>query len=234
MAVERRPGVSPSSDRAPESLMDRRRRELRQNLSEAATRMFLERGFDAVKVADVAAACGVTEKTVFNHFPRKEALLADRWDEQTSAICHLLGDPRRSPLDAVLAVLERDAGSITAPAQVSAHHHLRDLRRFNALMKSSPSLGSYNRDKLHDLATAIAGILANRWRVPEDAPEPCVTATAVTGLWHVYAQSLQRHLDNGDLAQIANSVRDDLHSAANILRRGLQETDPHQAGAVKR
>lgn len=227
MAVERRPGAGPPSDRTPESLMDRRRRELRQDLSDVATRMFLERGFDAVKVAEVAAACGVTEKTVFNHFPCKEALLADRWEEQTAAICSLLGDPRSSPLDAVLAVLERDAASITVTAQGSARHHLRDLRRFNALMKSSPSLGSYNRDKLHGLATAIAGILASRWQVPEDAPEPCVTAAAVTGLWQVYAQSLQRHLDRGDLAQIADSVRADLQSAANILRRGLQQTDSH-------
>ena len=47
-------------------------------ISEVATRLFLERGFDAVTVADVARAAGVSSVTVFNHFPRKEDLFLDR------------------------------------------------------------------------------------------------------------------------------------------------------------
>ena len=68
-------GTSP-----PPSLREQRRAELRQRLSDTATALFLERGFDAVKVVDIARACGVTEKTVFNHFPSKESLLVDRWE----------------------------------------------------------------------------------------------------------------------------------------------------------
>lgn len=43
-----------------------------------ASRLFLERGFDAVTVAEVAKAAGVSSVTVFNHFPRKEDLFLDR------------------------------------------------------------------------------------------------------------------------------------------------------------
>jgi AcrR family transcriptional regulator len=50
----------------------------RARISEVATRLFLERGFDAVTVADVAREAGVSSVTVFNHFPRKEDLLLDR------------------------------------------------------------------------------------------------------------------------------------------------------------
>ena len=42
-----------------------------------ATRLFLERGFDAVTVAEVAREAGVSSVTVFNHFPRKEDLMLD-------------------------------------------------------------------------------------------------------------------------------------------------------------
>jgi AcrR family transcriptional regulator len=43
-----------------------------------ANRLFLERGYDAVTVADVAREAGVSSVTVFNHFPRKEDLFLDR------------------------------------------------------------------------------------------------------------------------------------------------------------
>ena len=50
----------------------------RARIAEVAARLFLERGFDAVTVADVAREAGVSSVTVFNHFPRKEDLLLDR------------------------------------------------------------------------------------------------------------------------------------------------------------
>ena len=58
-----------------EGLRERKKRLMRERLSDTAARLFLERGFDAVRVAEVAEACGVSEKTVFNYFPTKEALL---------------------------------------------------------------------------------------------------------------------------------------------------------------
>ena len=53
----------------------------RKRISDIATAMFLERGFDAVTVAEVARAAGVSSVTVFNHFARKEDLLFDREED---------------------------------------------------------------------------------------------------------------------------------------------------------
>jgi AcrR family transcriptional regulator len=50
----------------------------RARIAEVAARLFLDRGFDAVTVAEVAREAGVSSVTVFNHFPRKEDLYLDR------------------------------------------------------------------------------------------------------------------------------------------------------------
>ena len=47
-------------------------------IREVANRLFLERGYDSVTVAEVAREAGVSSVTVFNHFPRKEDLFLDR------------------------------------------------------------------------------------------------------------------------------------------------------------
>src|SRR5260370_7358464 len=63
-----------------EGLRERKKRLMRQQLSDTATQMFMERGFDAVRVTEIAGACGVSEKTVFNYFPTKESLILDPLD----------------------------------------------------------------------------------------------------------------------------------------------------------
>ena len=57
----------------PVGIRERKRAETYARIQAEAMRLFLERGFDAVRVAEIAEACGVSEKTVFNYFPTKES-----------------------------------------------------------------------------------------------------------------------------------------------------------------
>ncbi|MBN9747055.1 TetR family transcriptional regulator [Amycolatopsis sp. A1MSW2902] len=50
----------------------------RARILAVANRLFVERGYEAVTVAEIAREAGVSSVTVFNHFARKEDLFLDR------------------------------------------------------------------------------------------------------------------------------------------------------------
>src|SRR5271154_4796474 len=106
----RTPGTGgPEPDLRPHiGLRERKKRLMRQQLSDTATELFLERGFDAVRVAEIAEACGVSEKTVFNYFPTKESLLLDRWGTTMASLRTGLAEPAVPPTEAALRILDRE------------------------------------------------------------------------------------------------------------------------------
>ena len=109
-----------------EGLRARKKRLLRQQLSDTATRMFMERGFEAVRVVEVAEACGVSDKTVFNYFPAKEALVLDRLEGTIAALRAALATPGLAPLDAALrSSLDRPQEDY---AQLQAQYYSRRHR----------------------------------------------------------------------------------------------------------
>lgn len=59
----------------------RKRLATRQAISDVATRLFMDRGFDQVTIDEIANAADVGRMTVFNHFPRKEDMFFDREEE---------------------------------------------------------------------------------------------------------------------------------------------------------
>ena len=79
------------SQTAGPGLRERKKRITRQLISDTATAMFLEKGFEEVRVADVASACNVSEKTVYNYFPTKESLLFDRFEDMEAQVRVALG-----------------------------------------------------------------------------------------------------------------------------------------------
>lgn len=62
---------------AEQGLRAKKKQQTREKISYQATLLFLERGFDKVTIADVAAAAEVAKMTVTNYFPRKEDLALD-------------------------------------------------------------------------------------------------------------------------------------------------------------
>src|SRR5438477_13137486 len=98
-------------------LRERRKQETRQAISDIATQMFADGGFDEVTIAQVADAAGVAKMTVTNYFPRKEDLVFDRAE---AVIRHLAGViAARAPGEGMLAAIRRDYAEAVARADVT-------------------------------------------------------------------------------------------------------------------
>jgi AcrR family transcriptional regulator len=224
---------APGARRA-EGLRERKKRLMRQQLSDTATQMFLERGFDAVRVAEIAGACGVSEKTVFNYFPTKESLILDRLEATVASLRTGLAEPGVSPVEAALRILDGELGAMTSwladqddPVQASAA-----IRRFGALIQATPSLRAHQSDMMDQFITVAAAILAERAELSADDPEPLIAATALLGLWRIQFQSLTRYLDGTRTpAQVRRAVLADVRRAARLIDAGLSSFAAFAPGA---
>jgi AcrR family transcriptional regulator len=207
-----------------EGLRERKKRLMRQQLSDTATRMFMERGFDQVRVSEVARACGVSEKTVFNYFPTKESLILDRLETTVSSLRTGLADPERPPIEAALQILDRELCAMTdwLDGQDDPGQAIRAIVRFGDLIRATPSLRAYQSDMMDQFVSVATPILAARAGMSPDDPEPQIVARALLGLWHVQANSLRKHLDGARVpARVRELVTADVRRAARLLDTGL-------------
>ncbi|WP_344214828.1 TetR/AcrR family transcriptional regulator [Kribbella sancticallisti] len=92
-------------------LRDRKKQQTHDALSEAAIALFLERGFDEVSVADIAAAADVSKPTLFKYFATKQDLalhrFADHAQEAARVVLASSADPVEALRDHFLAGLKR-------------------------------------------------------------------------------------------------------------------------------
>jgi len=209
-----------------EGLRERKKRLMRQRLSDTAARMFLEYGFDKLRVAQVAEACGVSEKTVFNYFPTKESLVLDRLETTVASLRTGL-DPETQrgvpPVEAVLRILDRELSAMTTwlAGQEDPAETARAIRRFGDLIRATPSLRAYQSDMMDQFVGVATEILAARAGLSADDPEPQIAARALLGLWRVQAESLRKHLD-APPTRLHNLVTADVRRAARLLDTGLR------------
>ncbi|GAA4201780.1 TetR family transcriptional regulator [Streptosporangium oxazolinicum] len=112
-------------------LRERKRRQVHEAISAAAITLFLERGFDEVPVAEVAASAGVSKPTLFKYFPAKEDL-----------VLHRISDHRG---EAARVVRERGAGE--APLAALHRHFLAGLERRDPVtgLNDHPEVLAYHR-----------------------------------------------------------------------------------------
>ncbi|MEV4067119.1 TetR/AcrR family transcriptional regulator, partial [Nonomuraea dietziae] len=86
-------------------LREQKKRETRQSISDHATRLFVERGFERTTISDIATAARVAKMTVTNYFPRKEDMAFDHHEAFVASLALTVRERRSG--ESALAALRR-------------------------------------------------------------------------------------------------------------------------------
>src|ERR1700760_3050061 len=167
----------------------RKRLATRQSISDTATRLFLERGFDSVTIDDIAEAADVGRMTVFNHFPRKEDMFFDREGE----IQQLAFDAVRKRGPAVTPI---EATRLLAHDLVAQDHEFvmlsADTSWFIATAMASEALKARAREMRDDFTRALAQVLADTSGQPPGDPNAHLAAGLIVSTWAVgFSEALE-------------------------------------------
>ncbi len=148
----------------------------------AATRLFLERGFDHVTVDEIAAAADVGRMTVFNHFARKEDMFFDRDEEGREIVRDALRqhDPRVTSIETLRLLAHRLVAEQSPIVEFSARS-----QGFVETIEGSETLKARARAIRDEIAQVVTVALSERvGREPTD-PDAHLAAGLLLATWTV-------------------------------------------------
>lgn len=93
----------------------------------AATRLFIEQGFDGVSMDQIAAAAGVSKLTVYSHFGDKETLfvaVARSYCEQQVPSSLFTAEPGTPVRERLLAIARAFYAMVSSPEAIAGHRFL--------------------------------------------------------------------------------------------------------------
>jgi AcrR family transcriptional regulator len=204
--------------RPTEGLRERKKRAARQAIAATARRLFAERGFDAVTVAEVAAAADVSEKTVFNYFPTKEDLAFAGREE---GIAHFVAAiTERPPGTSILDVFRATTHSVLDVFVAGGDEDLLAVAR---IIRGSRALQERLTVGWESGAAAITAAVADT----SGTDDALMAAIVARTLWFthrsIFRAALTGLLTDEDREQLAARLRVAADRAYDQLAAGLEE-----------
>ena len=202
-----------------EGLRERKKRATRETIARAAMTLFGEQGYDAVTVAEVARASGVSEKTVFNYFPAKEDLVFNEGNARRQALIHAirtrppgtsLVEPFRRQTLELIDRVERgpDEAIVAVPRLVAG----------SAVLRERLFLG-WERE-----AALLTPVIAEETGAAPDDLVPGVVARSLA--WTnrlVFRAAFGRLIAGEDQHELAADLREQARRAYDRLEHGLRD-----------
>jgi AcrR family transcriptional regulator len=196
-------------------LRQRRKQETRQAISDIATVMFADRGFDEVTIAEVADAAGVAKMTVTNYFPHKEDLVFDRAEAVIRHTADVIA--ARAPGESMLAAIRRDYAEAIARADVALGV---SSPAFARMILGSPALIARVREMLDQREQALGDAIAAE--TGTDGPRQRLVAALLASVLRVLsAEASRRSLAGQPPEEICAVLAEEATRAFDLLEPSL-------------
>ena len=200
-----------------EGLRERKKRAARAAIAATARRLFAERGYDAVTVAEIAAAAEVSEKTVFNYFATKEDLAFAGREEGISQFVAAIR--QRAPSSSVLDVFRTMTHTVLDVLVAGGD---QDLLAVAKIIRGSRTLQERLAVGWESGAAAITAAITQTSGANDDDLIPAIVART---LWFthrsIFLAALHGLLAQEDREQLAAQLRATADRAYDQLANGL-------------
>ena len=214
-------------------LREVKKEQTRQLIADSAWRLFADRGFDQVSVAEIAREAQVSEATVFNYFRTKEDLFYWRLEAFGTRLADAIA--ARPPGEPALAAFGRyllAEGGLLAQVEAGDPDALARLRSVSRMISDSPVLLAREQQALTRNAASLATLLAAETGAAPTDLRPQVAASALIGAQQVLIGHVRsRILADDEPSRIAAGVRVLTAQALALLADGLHDYAPGPARA---
>ncbi|MFV0133602.1 TetR/AcrR family transcriptional regulator [Streptomyces sp. HMX87] len=187
-----------------EGLRERKKRQTRQYISDVATGLFVERGFDAVTVAEVADAANVSVNTVYNYFPAKEDLFLDRSKGVVDRLSRWVRGRRdgESAAAAVLRELREEVQSVSPRMGL-----IDGYAQFMKVIQESPALRSRMWAIGQEVLLNLERTLREETGAADDDPLPALMAGQINWLHGTLMATIgQRMIAGGEPSEVSRQM----------------------------
>ncbi|MFB7863586.1 TetR/AcrR family transcriptional regulator [Streptomyces sp. NPDC056069] len=204
-----------------EGLRERKKRQTKQRISDIATGLFLERGFQAVTVAEIAEAADVSVNTVYNYFPAKEDLFLDRMEGVTHRLARMIRG-RDAGESAARAVLREIRGHVNA---VSPAYGLMDgYADFMRVIDDAPTLQARLMALQQEVRrTTVAALREDVGAGPDD-PMPLLVGGQIAWIQGAVVEFISGEMTAGRKAtEVSREALDLLDDIEDVLGEKVLE-----------
>lgn len=214
-------------------LRERQKAERRRAISDAATALFLERGFDAVTMAEVAEAAGVSIKTIFNYFGSKEELFLDREAEMRQATIDAIvrRPPGASITDGLLALLveQRVPSGGEGWDALDDAARMEGFRAFLTTWRESTALRARHLLVQERLSDTLRETLAGELGLPADDVRVRAMAMMLVAVMHERHRTMAEAVLGGlPVAEIQRRVRELSVEGMGRIAAAYPDLDPRR------
>jgi AcrR family transcriptional regulator len=161
-------------------LRERTRRAVQREIAEAAETLFVERGFEATTIDDIAARVGMSQRSVFRYFASKEEIVLGKFD---LVVDDMLGALRARPAgEEVWTSLHRVFDVLVSLAETPGHEEM--VEPIHRVIFETPALLAGYLQKLQQMQDAVVAELLERAEAagtpyaPDDPTPRALTAAA--------------------------------------------------------